>query len=196
MNLDRFYETFIARDLFAKVVPGGIFLLTIAWWLNDGGLITDEKIKLIIDIPSWGWPFVYGICYALGFAVQGLGEIVMILRPNPFPETYEVFLARLVDFGRRNFEPDRRAGRERLVVIKEMAGNVSLSSFISLLIWLFAYGWCRVFSNPKLFFFFAMVSITILSLWRTHIILRWRQREMEIAMMDPTHVIREHRFLW
>ena len=35
-SLDRFYTNFVARDLFAKVVPGAILLLTIAWSINDG----------------------------------------------------------------------------------------------------------------------------------------------------------------
>ncbi|MBI3810882.1 MAG: hypothetical protein HY283_01570 [Nitrospirae bacterium] len=214
MNLDRFYATFIARDLFAKIVPGGILLLTVAWWfnVNDGN---PPFIDAIRKIPTWGWLFVYGICYALGFAIQGLGELIQVprwaeLRPvqilsaHPSDETYEVFFNRILQFEQNNFdqrENDANKGRareriahnrERLVVIKEMAGNASLSSLMSFFVWFFVSGPSMILCSSKSAFMSVIILNGMVSLYWLHVRMRWRQRELELWMLDPNRPIEEH----
>ena len=69
MNLDKFYNSFIARDLFAKIIPGGILLITITWGLKGDITVPFQ------ELPAWAWLYIFGASYALGFAVQGFGEV-------------------------------------------------------------------------------------------------------------------------
>lgn len=191
-SLDRFYTNFVARDLFAKVVPGAILLLTIAWSINDGKI--DPVLAKVKDMPGWAWPFVYGICYATGFSIQSIGEILFILSPHPrVPRGngYPEFLERLVDFDRLVSNERHRMARERLVVIKEMAGHVAFSSLLAFIIWVLVSVRNDSF-NIKKANLASIVLIGISSLYWLNLIIRWRQRELERKVINPAYDIVEH----
>lgn len=196
MKLDRLYASFVARDLFAKVVPGGILLLTIAWSVGDAGLGGVGTVAG--SIPGWGWPFVYGACYVLGFAIQAVGELFGILSQHPMDETGGDFLGRLIQFEREVENENLRTGRERLVVIKEMSGNVAVSIFLATMIWL----WVMVRDSGIYLVDIAAtlpVLIFMVGLYWFHYCLRWRQREYERTVLAENNAgnnVQDYPIFW
>jgi hypothetical protein len=71
--INALYTTYLARDFFAKVIPGAVIILTLIAPLT-GGKSAKESLQLINEIPLFGWLFVYGLCYIAGFAVQEEGK--------------------------------------------------------------------------------------------------------------------------
>lgn len=117
--IDALYRDFLLRDLFAKVVPGTIVLLSAVGGL---GLISPfaqgfAKIGLPAAI------LLAGGAWLAGFAVQSIGEDLRLIRHHP--ETYDQDSGRYglrIDFKRiASPSEDRRV--ERYTLIKEAAGN-------------------------------------------------------------------------
>jgi hypothetical protein len=67
-----FYEGFVLRDLLGKIVPGGIVLASIA-----GALFSSPgyRLKDLNELEAPIWIALIGVCWLIGFAVQGLGEL-------------------------------------------------------------------------------------------------------------------------
>lgn len=154
---DAFYERFILRDFFGKIIPGFIILSAI------GGSLTSQKevLNVLGDISFGGWLIAIGFAWILGFAVQGFGDITrwIIYYPQPedrIPRPIRWIARREIrdvqrgrvfrsdrewydfnnDFSRniRN-RPEATSVRqqvERFVVIKEACGNSYVAISLSL----------------------------------------------------------------
>lgn len=190
MNLDRLYESFVARDLFAKVVPGGILFTTVIWWITEKDL--GEIFGSSMHFPFWIWPFIYGVCFVLGFAVQSFGELFGVLGSHAPGETRNDWLGRWITFrentGSKQFNAIRAAS-ERLAVIKETCGNVALSSLIALAFWVFVKGSLDTVFDVKAAFFTVMALIGISVLFWYHLVIRWRQAQFEGHISNHAHNI-------
>jgi len=184
----------LARDFFAKVIPGAIVLFTIIMSSTDPPIKPESLFKLSIG----AWLFLYGVCYAVGFAVQAAGEWFGWVRAYPGDETEGDFRTRLVRFSKslegikKEVAEDYKQQRERYVVIKEMAGNVSLSVAISFIIWI-------VVSLGKILpdqisislssavvtqvFFIVLVVICIVALFWFQKVHQRRQRDLELKVI-------------
>ena len=132
---DAFYSRFVLRDLMAKIGPGSITLAAIGIILSGA---SDVYIASIISMSFWGWIIFIAIAWLIGFSIQGLGEILKIIRYYPRYEDSnkkkKLELNRwyriLNDF-RNNATKIDDQQNERLVIIKEACGNGSLSLLLS-----------------------------------------------------------------
>ena len=138
---DSFYNRFILRDVFGKIVPGFILIVGILILLEPSPSICS-KIK-ICPVAEIGYLifskansisllaivlFSLGIGWLAGFAIQRLGEILgVLIEPRNGTEEQE-WLDLMIKFDRntRTREWERNL-RERLVVIKEACGNSSVA---------------------------------------------------------------------
>ncbi|NOV29603.1 hypothetical protein [Methylomonas sp. ZR1] len=127
---DSLYSSFVARDFFAKVLPGGVVFSALIFSIFYG----NPDFEQLQKIPSFLWLFVYGYCWILGFFVQGFGERINVVRASPknvsnseYHEGVSVFFV-----STRNHAD--RLQRERFVVIKEATGNMAVAISIGLLI--------------------------------------------------------------
>jgi len=125
--LDRLYTTYILRDFVAKVLPG---LVTVVAFAFDP-LHPNIALRHLAALPPWAWPFLLGLAFIAGFALQAFGEGLGITRIYPDGPTSDPN-ARTAGIVRMSwvFESKRpwaSQQRERFVVIKEMMANFSLS---------------------------------------------------------------------
>jgi hypothetical protein len=130
-----FYSHFILRDLLAKITPGSIVLLTIfstLFTLKDGLMIFDYLKNFFT------WSIFIIVSWLIGFAIQGVGEYVGIIRYYPKKvgndklddsEWYQTRLKFLKNAG--EFE---KREEERLCVVKEACGNGCVCLIISLIL--------------------------------------------------------------
>lgn len=139
--IDSIYGQFLLRDLFAKMVPGSLVVLTAA-------ITFPTHPDRYLVLGAIGWPVILlaaGFVWILGFAIQRIGEIFRLIRHHPLPK------ASLYD---RNFDNtetryrlrqdfEKKANRseqqrvERYAVVKEACGNFAtaiLLAAVSLLI--------------------------------------------------------------
>lgn len=65
-----FYSQFVLRDFMAKMVPGGVVLLSCCLALSGPQTI----IGFAEQAPLWPWIFVAGISWLVGIGIQGLGS--------------------------------------------------------------------------------------------------------------------------
>lgn len=127
---DSLYSSFIARDFFAKVLPGSVVISALVY-STYGEKLDFEQLQ---KIPTFIWFLVYGQCWIFGFFVQGLGERLNILRVSPEDESNAQYHARISDFivsARNNVD---RLQRERFLIIKEATGNMAVAVLMGLLI--------------------------------------------------------------
>lgn len=179
---DALYSSYLARDFFAKVLPGAIVVSALLYPVVVARGIDWAKFE---NIPVLAWLFIYGICWIVGFAIQALGEVIGILRAYPSDEKDDVkILERGIQFhASEPPEPDR-VQRERFVVVKEATGNASVAAYLALLIVLIPS------ADPTWqFTFFGVLSISgIAALYIFHRINRCRQRDHEIKVIARRRV--------
>jgi|GEM_PF-6975263 len=174
--LDSLYSTFLARDLFAKVIPGSLILYTVLNAISVNG--SSGTLK---DLNIIGWLIFFGISWTIGFAVQGIGECTSLHRPNPRNENYEVFLKRKSDFINNTGIPqEARNNRERFVVIKETTANLGTSLIILIIFNFFVYK----FPEQKEIIAYILVAIIAIILLWYHAVHRERQRDFESVVLD------------
>jgi len=63
---DSLYTSFVARDFFAKVVPGPIVLAAVVVAPAN----SQFTLKSLNELPILGWLLLYGVCFLIGFAVH------------------------------------------------------------------------------------------------------------------------------
>jgi hypothetical protein len=83
-TFDAFYQRFLLRDLFAKIVPGLASLFAIGALILGvifGGLdkVPPEIPKKIAELSLGGWLVLIGIGWIAGFAVQSIGEFTRLI---------------------------------------------------------------------------------------------------------------------
>lgn len=125
--VEALYNNFLLRDLFAKIVPGGIVLASVLYNNPFGdGLVT------LADRIGWAAILVVaGLAWLVGFAVQEIGEIMLIIRHHPQrynPSDYRY--RRRIAFRRVASESEVQQV-ERYAVIKEAAGNSATAIFLT-----------------------------------------------------------------
>lgn len=124
--LDSLYNSYLARDFFAKVVPGAIVLMGIV-------LSIDNLRPAVLSVLDGPWPAalsLYGICWLLGFLVQAIGEKHGWILAYPKGDK-DGFQHRLADWRKRDHNLAQNAQRERFVVIKEAMGNAAVALSIA-----------------------------------------------------------------
>lgn len=128
------WEGFLLRDIVAKVIPGALVIL--------GALVvlTAEPVgsvaARIVELEIIGLVFWIGLAWTCGFFVQELGCLLPCRKKWTFLLTEgtpnrEAHVGRMLNLWALKV-PDHTlkrilAGRERLVVIKEATGNLSLA---------------------------------------------------------------------
>lgn len=125
---DSLYSSFIARDFFAKVLPGSIVLAAIALSFLNYDTLT-QKVK---DLPLMFGLLLYGLAWIVGFAVQAIAETLRLSRSFPSDETEDVFRARMTEYRALEMKPSLALQRERYVVIKEATGNTGVAAILAL----------------------------------------------------------------
>ncbi len=180
--VDAFYNSFLARDFLAKIIPGVIVILSFLYFacgesnspcqmgLSSGDI---EKMPLAI------WLFVGGISWGVGFALQALGELFRV-RAYPWDETEEDFQTRLDKFLKSGPSVAQKAQRERLVFIKEAMGNLAMATLVSTLLILARYhpSCCTVIP------YVVLAAAVIALLLYYHVMHRRRQRKWELKTIS------------
>lgn len=137
---DVFYTKFLLRDILAKVVPGFLFLAAL---LRGAGLFQfiDAQFYLIV--------IVYGLSFAIGIFLQTFASMLGIVKIHVWPSEGKktamgVSLNKLKIFLKENKDNQEiLAQRERLVIIKNMAGT-----YAALVLILTVFGVVHFFFTP------------------------------------------------
>ena len=119
------YDRFIIRDVFGKVVGASIILFSVSAALTS----LSDIIALLSNMTFVHWGLTFGLAWVTSFVLQGLGESMGVLKVSPPPFTREQFHTDFIDF-QRLCSDDERAHAERLLVIKEAAGNTCMALFL------------------------------------------------------------------
>ena len=69
---DVLYSSYLARDFFAKVIPGTVLLVFLIYAVY-GAPELSTVTNGIHDVPYPAWILFYGICWVAGIAVQAVG---------------------------------------------------------------------------------------------------------------------------
>ena len=125
--VDKIYEKFLLRDVFAKIVPGFILLTTIVF------SITHDLTKTQ-NLLQFSWLIVIGFSWILGFGVQGIGELTSLIRY--YTKDYETDKKWYIAYNKfnSNASSEEKSNCERLVVIKEATGNMAIAFLLSIII--------------------------------------------------------------
>src|SRR5262245_6451916 len=119
---DAIYSSFLARDFFAKVIPGAVVLMSLGLTANVQNDLSATGLAGVVSTIDWTvikeasilvWVLVYGVSWALGFTVQSMGNLVGFIRAFPVEEGEEAFRKRMIEFGLANPSADEKLLRER-----------------------------------------------------------------------------------
>ena len=125
---DSLYTRFLLRDLFAKVVPGGLLLATIVYTskLDRYFLSLSERFDWLLSVGA------FGLSWVVGFGVQSIGESVRWIQHHPaeFDNQSKRYNLRC-KFSRLATDIERQQV-ERYAVIKEACGNAAMAVLLSL----------------------------------------------------------------
>lgn len=153
-----FYQQFLLRDLLGYVTPGALVLAT-ALFVASSDL--QAGLQVLRDLPSVTYLVIFGLSFAVGFALQNVGERLRILRwhyegdqdPSDGYLKDKAHLQRLFDVHQaasyrlataEEGSQDDQLGewaaqiRERIAVKKNMTGTHALGLIVS--IFLLAFG--------------------------------------------------------
>lgn len=135
------YKQFILIDIFSFVLPGSLFLLTLLYLGEE----TDPLLALFDQSFVIGCVIWYGLSYIVGFAIQGSGHCMHILKYYPQPPKkdnneeprYQSHYKELQEFIEKTSEPKHRhylyAWSEKYILLKQMTGNAAMAIFWSFL---------------------------------------------------------------
>lgn len=128
--VEALYKNFLLRDLFAKIVPGSIVLVSVA--------IQNPALAPLTGAASISsWPMILvgaGAAWIVGFAIQEIGESLQIIKHHPdrYFQPFERYGLRNA-FKRVAVEAEDQQV-ERYAIIKEATGNCSTAIIVALLI--------------------------------------------------------------
>lgn len=133
-----FYSKFVLRDLFGKIVPGGVLILTVVVSHSTIG----DLISKVAALSFGAWVFLLGVAWLMGFAIQSAGELGLggerkLFRYYPRGAYSDHLEATrdIVDLGRNEEFRKHRILYERMTVIKEACGN-GYVSLLAACIWI------------------------------------------------------------
>lgn len=123
--VEAFYSRFILRDLLAKITPGSIVLLTmIKNFINNKTTFNNiSNFSFVIGL------LFITISWIIGFAIQGLGEKLKLIKYHENKEAGKLY-SEFLKYG----EKEQYKDVERMVVIKETCGNSYIAFTIVLLL--------------------------------------------------------------
>lgn len=133
--IDSLYSKLLLRDVFGKIVPGIIVILTIA--------VSLSSLSVVIDFLKGAgfalWTLLIGAAWVVAFSVQSFGEFCGLIRYHRKEIQLKEYYKLRHQFN--SLADDReRMQLERIIVIKEACGNGYAALALSLLI-LFADIW-------------------------------------------------------
>lgn len=126
------YTKFVLRDLFGKIIPGGILIFTVV--VSHSTI--DDVISKADALAFWAWLFLLGVAWLMGFAIQSAGELgfgrgrrLFLYYPVGAFSNHLEATRDSVDLKRRKEFQNHKILYERVTVIKEACGN----GYVSLL---------------------------------------------------------------
>ncbi len=139
--LDQLYTNFLLRDIVAKIIPGLLLATSFILLLIDKNPI---EFKWLEDVhPFAGIAFLYGFGMMLGMLCQFIGyrwpPCCLRIRIYVWPkggrgDEMEASLEKLIAFAKTTTcRPKLARKRERLLILKEMAGNYSVVCFLTVI---------------------------------------------------------------
>jgi hypothetical protein len=149
-----FYEQWILRDVLGYVTPGAIVVVAVSLQYAS----PEELVEALGEIPFIAYIPLYGLLFAVGFAIQNLGEILGLLKWHN-RENHDIQLQKLEKFHEATQDDERgwlERTRERISVKKNMSGTAAVAIFISLIFFLVTW-----ITNDQLT---VTVAVTILAL--------------------------------
>jgi len=173
---DAFYSSYLARDFFAKVVPGSLVLGSFLLWSEPYPVL----IGVVEKLPVLGWLLVYGLCWGVGFAVQAIGERLGIVRSHPRDETEQVFRERAASFNASNPTTTDRSNRERFVVIKESTANLGVAIGLSIVL----VGGCKLLPDYRKLIVAGFVVLCVAALLWFQAVHQSRERDWELRVIE------------
>ena len=132
--IDRLYTGYLLRDLVAKVLPGSLVIGALAFSPRTHGI----SMRWLAHLPWWSWVLAIALAFIVGFAIQAIGEWTGWARIYPDGSSRDetarrAAMDRMVALG-SDGSTWATQQRERYVVLKEMAANVSLAAVITIVI--------------------------------------------------------------
>jgi hypothetical protein len=129
-----FYEQWILRDVLGYVTPGAIVVIAVSLQYAN----PEKIVETLGEIPIIAYIPLYGLLFAVGFAIQNLGEILRLLKWHN-RDSDDIQFQKLEKFhgvtqGDEHGWLERT--RERISVKKNMSGTVSVAIIISLIFFL------------------------------------------------------------
>jgi hypothetical protein len=130
--VEALYSRFLLADVFGKIVPGFVVLYSavMTFWSSSSALAR------VNELGSWGWPAVFGLSWALGLALQRVGQRVRLADEFRDLGAWYELRARF----QRVAQETEIQQISRLLVIREASGNGCTALVASLLL--------PVFSRP------------------------------------------------
>jgi len=135
--LDQLYTNFLLRDIVAKIIPGLLLATSFILLLIDKNPIDFEWLE---DVhPFAGIAFLYGFGMMLGMLCQFIGYRCLGIKIYVWPkdgrgDEVEASLEKAIAFAKTTTcRPKLARKRERLVILKEMAGNYSVVCFLTVI---------------------------------------------------------------
>jgi hypothetical protein len=119
--LDKIYTSFLLRDIFGKIIPGLIFIITL-----DNLTIEYDFIE-ISNYENFEWFIILGLSWFVAFAFQSIGGMFhWINQYNKEDYDDESWYKALNKFKKKTRnKSELKNYYERIVVIKEGCGNLS-----------------------------------------------------------------------
>ncbi len=123
---DRLYDRLI-RDLFARVVPGLILLLSLAV-----SVTSFNEVEAALERGTvWMWLLAYGAGWLTAFAVLALGRRFNLVLLSPETTTDDQYWAAEERF-RVNASRRQRAEYDRLATIRDATAAASVALFLAI----------------------------------------------------------------
>lgn len=115
---DALYTRFLLRDIFAKIVPGTIVILSLS--IVQFSITATKEFLLQMGIPSW--VLFAGLAWITAYAVQSFGEKLGLIHqwPKEHDEPERRYKLR-IRYGELALDHEKRLV-ERYVIIKEASG--------------------------------------------------------------------------
>jgi len=172
---DALYSSYLARDFFAKVVPGAIVIAAAVSPIYSSGSDWGK----IEHIPMLAWLFAYGICWIVGFSVQAIGEASGVVRAFPGDEAEDQGRKRGVAFNASHLTQRDKAQHERFVVIKEATGNVAVAICLAGIV----SASLHVVPEWRLFLYVTFIIVVVIALHWFQKVHQRRQRDHELNIL-------------
>jgi hypothetical protein len=162
--VDSIYDKFVLRDLFGKVVPGSLSMLSVAVGLYE----PDDVNRLLAELH---WSLIVigaGVAWLMGFALQYTGQKLGLLKTHPGPSRQE-FFPKWVKF-HATATDHQKIHAERLNVIKEACGNGAVALLGGSAIVAVAQSIRGVYKVVPMCILLTLAVFVGVALWRMHVI--------------------------